>query len=297
MRNSQSQPDRWVAQMGRAWDQFWFAPSPEPKGTLRVLVCLVGAVWMSLQLFNSDWYFGEQGWMQADLARSLSVATEGGWPARFRVSPLWATSAAVLFQAVAFLGIVLATLAALGIAARWSLLGLCLCCLGLAQRLTWATGTTEPFLLALLAYLMVDPGASFVRTQATTVHRVQERWTATLSRRLIQTHLCLLLAAGLASQLSFEVWWNGQAVWWLAATGHSNLLSVESFRGRELLINALTHGMILSSTLALLTLWKPRLNKLGVVSTCSVAFGHAFLADQLLYGGLLNRKASCRERV
>lgn len=275
--------------IGESWNEFWFPRircqcSGRNAARIRTIACGLALVWFVVQLENIDWYFGDAKWLSAEIAIPLNVATEGVLPAQFRLSPLWYVSHPMAIRGWILVGIALSLLSAIGFGGRWSILALFLFVLGLAQRLTWATGSFEPLLIAILGYLIIGPGSS----QPMTSGPWNCCWTTTLCTRLIQVHLWVVMAAGLASQLAVEAWWRGDSVWWLAASQHSNLLSPEWLRGRLLLINVASHSIVLANFLSVATLWHSRLRPVGIASTHLVSMAYGLIGDQLLYGLLLS---------
>ncbi|MGN6547275.1 MAG: hypothetical protein ACTHK7_19640 [Aureliella sp.] len=282
--------DKLIAECGCRWNEFWFAPiQHDVLARVRPLVCALAAIWLLVSMANTTWWFGPNGWSSISMARTLCVASEGTWASQFHISPLWSTSAPIVFQVWSVCGVVLAVLAALGLGGRIVMLGLFAAVLFLTQRLTWTSGALEPLLVAMLGYLVIDPGSSLVkRERATTDHAPNgQRPTLTLATRLIQFHVWLLVAAGAASQLSSLPWWRGDAAWWLAVTGHSQVFTRELLRNHILLINALTHAVLICGVISLAALWSRLLRPIGVVCGCVLGLGYALLGDQTLYGLLL----------
>ena len=282
MRSYLSDQSEWF---GRQWNDFWFTPSyGKQLPQLRVAVCTLAAAWFTVSLFDSTWWYGDSGWLEGELARSLSSASEGPWGSRFRISLLWSASGPLAFQLWGGLGILLSVIGAVGIGGRVLQFALFLCALFLAQRLPWVTGAFEPALIAALGYLVIDPGQSFRGRGSSSL---QPRWTATFVTRLLQVHTWMLIVAALASQLANIAWWQGEAVWWLAATDHSNSLTTDLLRGRILVVNALTHGITLCGFSAVFALWPHRLRPIGVLCGCILGGAYAVVGDQMLYGLLL----------
>lgn len=277
--------DELIAEMGSRWNRFWFAPlHDDVLVRIRPLVCTLAAVWLLISMAGSQWWFGSAGWSSASLARQLCIATEGTWASRFHISPLWSSSEPIVFQVWAACGLVLAVLGALGLGGRAVMLALCASVLFLAQRMTWTSGALEPFLVAMLAYLVIDPGRSLVSRAS---EPAAPRPTLTLATRLIQFHVWLLVAAALAGLLSSVPWWRGDAFWWLAATGHSQTLTRELLRDHILLTNALTHAVLICTAISVVALWSQLLRPIGVVCGCVLGCAYALLGDQTLYGLLL----------
>lgn len=277
--------DEVVSHIGKSWNQFWFVPlDGDVLARVRPFICAVTAIWFLVSLAGSEWWFGQFGWSSADLARQLTVASEGTWSSRFHISPLWSSTDAIVFQIWAAIGVVLAILAALGVGGRVVMFALFASVLFLAQRLTWTSGALEPLLIAFLAYLVIDPGRSWLKRAD---GEVEPRATRTLATRLIQFHVWLLLAAAFFSQLSSLPWWRGDAFWWLAVTGDSQMLTPEVLRGKILLVNALTHAVLICTGISVVALWSPLLRPIGVVCGCVLGGAYALLGDQTLYGLLL----------
>ncbi len=247
----------------------------------RVAICLVAAFW-----FVSFWS-SAAAWLSADglLAQPLSerMLNADQIPVWQAWSPLWlAQSAGVLYGWLA-VGVVLCLLAVSGLGGRLTLAMLLFWVIAWANRLGALSGLVEPTLVACLGYLVVEPGLPlWARAE-----KVTSAWTAGVALRLLQTHWWLLVAAGLLSQLGGLVWWRGEGVWWLAAAGRSNLLSIDLLRGHPLWINFLSHTVIVVQFLALWTLTLSVARPLGIVFGMMVALVYGGVADYGLLAALL----------
>lgn len=270
------------------WLGYWFSPADARRIVpYRVGIGIVACIW-----FVSFWpalgvWFGPEGVLSVDSGGKL-VAFEG--IARWQVwSPLWWTDSLWFYKCWLLLGMALATLVAIGIGARWSVGLLVLWIIAWSNRILWLSSLVEPALIAFVAYLLVEPGPSLMQWTSST-STPSSRASNSLARaalRLVQTHWWILLAFTLLSQLADVVWWRGDAVWWLAASGRSNLLTIEALRDNAVLVNALTHGMIVLEILALWLIVLRSTRPVGVLlgAMCCVSIG--LLADQLLYALLL----------
>ena len=264
------------------WQAFWFKPQPAGQLLLaRIGVCIACLLWLVSWWMELSFWFGESGVLSSEVAAQFA-AYEG--LSRWQLwSPLWWTDSLWLFQAWVGVGFVLTALVAAGIGGRFAVLALVLCVIGLAHRMSWLIGPVEPALVAFLGYLAVQPGPSIRESEA----REQGCPWAGATLRLLQTHTWLLIAAGVIMQLASVRWWRGDAIWWLASAGRSNLLTLEHLVDRAYLVNALTHGMIV---LQFVTLWLLLIRStrwigigLGVVWCLALAF----LADYAIYGTVL----------
>ena len=268
------------------WDDYWFTPQ-SAAGLMQVqrIVCIVAAMWFISLLNANDFWWGPFGLNAADFSGRLEGFTEGEALARFRWTPLWITNSFTIVALWCILGVCLSILSFInfggrvvrGLLAVWILL--------LSQRLAWGNGLLEPYLMVLTGYLALARLST------------SEDWSHQFALRLIQVHTWLLLCASLANQLAFSAWWQGEAVWWLTASGRSTLLSTSWFEDRLMLVNLLTHGITLCTAVAIGCLWplatrSSRLRtRCGIVAGMVVALAYALVADQILFGCLLAASA------
>lgn len=264
------------------WDGYWFTPqSAEELLQVHRLVCIVAAVWFISQLNAHSYWWSPLGLGAADFSGRLEGFTEGESLARFRWTPLWMTNSFTILAAWCIGGVGLSILGFINFGGRVTRGLLALSILLFTQRLAWGNGLVEPYLVALAGYLAIARLST------------GEDWSHRFASRLIQVHTWLLLSASLASQLAFNVWWQGEAVWWLAASGHSTLLSSSWFEDRLMLVNLLTHSITSCTAVAIGCLWpwatRPSSWRVrcGIGAGCVVAMAYALVADQILFGCLL----------
>jgi hypothetical protein len=147
-------------------------------------------------------------------------------------------------------------------------------------------GPVEPLLGACLAYLTIEPGPAVWQLRKNQQHS-PHTWTAGLAVALLTTHWWLLIAAGVLSQLASLTWWRGEAVWWLAAAGRSNILSTEMLSGNASLVNGLTHVCVVVQFAALGLISRGSTRSLGIGLGLVVSVVYGLIADQILYALLL----------
>ena len=217
----------------------------------------------------------------SDFAGQLEGFTEGETPARFRWTPLWMTQSSTFIALWCLVGAGLSILCLMNIGGRALRGTLAIWLLLLSQRLAWGNGTAEPYLVAMAGYLAIARLST------------GEDWSHRFSLRLIQVHTWLLLCASLISQLALTAWWQGEAVWWMAASGRSTLLAPSWLEDRLMLVNLLTHGITVCTAMAIVCLWpwatgaSSWRHRCGIGASLLVAMAYALIADQILYGCLL----------
>lgn len=265
----------------QAWCAYWFPPvRPARVRPLRIAIGAVAAAYFASYFSSSSLWFGPEGVLHTSLAgKFVTYEQLPRWQAW---SPLWWTDQLLAYQVWLGLGILWALATASGFGGRWAPAVLALWLIAWAHRLSWLAGAAEPALIAMVAYLIVEPGPSLSEKRDEAAS-----WQAGLTLRLVQTHLWLLLAAGLLSQLASLIWWRGDAIWWLAEGGRSHLLSVEGLRENALWINFLTHACVLVQALALWLLITSSGRRLGIALAVVSCLIVGLIADFGMYALVL----------
>ena len=93
---------------------------------------------------------------------------------------------------------------------------------------------------------------------------------ANVSIRLIQLHGCALCALSGLTMLSGQIWWSGEAVWWLIARPDSRLLDLTWLHSSIYLINLWTHAIVAFALVFPLLIWKRDTRPLLVVTAAVV---------------------------
>lgn len=195
------------------WNRFWFtARAPIQISIVRIAIgILTGIVFWQYLMSGSDWY-GFSGWFDPEAGRYLIGDGVEGTGSLFRWSPLYRMPS--LSPWVAIFGLLASLAMMLGLGARlsplmaWVALGM------FHHRAPVLTLLFEPLLLAVLLYLIVEPGR-LVWTIKPGISSGEDRVSANLSVQLIRCHLWIWIAFSLASMLALPEWWNGEAGWLL----------------------------------------------------------------------------------
>lgn len=273
-----------IYRMLNAWREFWFQPQAiKSLVRVRIAVCSMVAIWFASFWSTNAVWFGTDGILASPLASKMIAFEE--IPRWQLWSPLWWTDSLWAYNAWLAIGIGLAGLAGLGIGKRWTMGCLLFWMISWAHRLLWLTSATEPALIALVAYLLVEPGPNLrIRSSATKEPACDPLvWTAGTALRLIQVHWWILVAASLISQLGGVVWWRGEAVWWLASANRSNWFSSETLSGNPSQVNLWSHAILFIQMLALWWTTTRSARPLGIACGLLTSFAIGIVADQLLY--------------
>lgn len=283
---------RLVLSPWNAWNEYWFAPTNRSRlNRVRAAVAIVTAVWLASFWSDVSTWFGPSGVLSTTLAAQLlSFEQIASWQ---RLSPLWLADSQWIYYAWLLAGIAASLVVAIGIGGRIAVAVLLALVVGWCNRALWLGGPVQPALIAMLAYLCIEPGTTRTLASLTAGSRIsgepeETSWLAGLTLKLITTHAWLLIALMLASQLASVIWWRGEATWWLAAADQSYVLTRELLRDRPTLVNGITHAVILLEliTLWLLTTHSARL--LGIASGVATCGCVALLGGQLIYALLLS---------
>jgi hypothetical protein len=264
-----------AAQFGAAWNRFWFTPADtRVPSLLRVLTGLLAIYYLLSHTSDLIVWFGPYGLLPADTVRQLTGGGDG--EPTFRPSllnyletagGLWAFHAVAILIAIGFTA---------GLFSRVTnvlTLAVVLC---YVHRAPMITGQFEPVLTMLLCYLALAPTGAhwslderFRRTPAAT-GPVPSSLDANVSVRLIQLHGCALCALTGLTMLSGQIWWSGEAVWWLIARPDSRLFDLTWLHNSIYLINFWTHAIVAFALVFPLLIWNRDARPLLVVAAAVV---------------------------
>lgn len=253
-----------AAEWGTGWNRFWFTPADPAR--VAWLRCLTGfcACWffLSFSFDLTDWY-GRDGLLPGEMVQQLTERDGPGWNGRaslLNVSEdrgfLVAVHVASLLVSVGFT-IGLAT----PIMGPLTLLFL----LSYIHRGPLLMGAFESVLTFMLLYLCLTPCG----------HRLSvDRWwrmrylpaggargevapsvAANVGQRLMQVHVAALYATISLTKLGGDVWWNGEALWWLVAHPESRLVDLTFLHRHGFLFDIGTHSVVLFELLFGVLIW------------------------------------------
>lgn len=257
------------------WNEFWFSPRrPYSVSALRIVAGAAALVFFLTWSQDIASWFGAEGLLPVELRNDLTAArittiNYGQRPA-IRVSPLDFLNHPALLYAFHAVAILFSIAMAAGLFSRIATVGVFFMALSYVKRAPEVTGLFEPVLLMVLLYLCFAPTGGYLSL---------DRWLkldrffpwgkkgepdspsigANISLRLIQLHLLgFYLVCGLW-KLAGGFWWDGSAMWWVAAHSESRLVDFTGMAGMYFLFNLWTHAIIIFELSFPLLIWRREL--------------------------------------
>jgi len=228
---------------GEGWNRFWFTPSdPATVSAIRLLAGVLLVYMHATLCFDLEAFFGAEGLLPVGEIAILEANTFSYL--NYLVSPaeLWIVHLLGLAVLVAF---------AAGLFSRVTSVLSLVVFLSTVHRAPMITGRTEIVLAMLLLYLCLAPCGRRFSLDAWLAARKGKRTdeaelftTATISTRLIQLHLSMLVLMMAFSQLSGEAWWSGDGIWFLITRPQSRLVDLTGLETSPFAIDFLSHLLI-----------------------------------------------------
>ncbi len=242
---------------GEAWTRFWFTPSdPSTVSAIRLLTGLVVVYLHATLSLDLIVFFGPQGMLPVSDIAPLEGNTFSYLNYVHGTSELWI---------VHLLGLGVLALFAIGAWTRITSILALVVFLSVVHRAPMITGRTESIVAMVMLYLCIAPcGRRFSLDALLATRRKNPPGTpsslstaATLSTRLIQIHLALLVAMMGFSQLGGDVWWNGSGMWFLITRQESRLVDFSGLESSPLVVDFWTHLLIAFEILFPALIWIP----------------------------------------
>ena len=272
----------------QTWENYWFQPaSSSSLAVVRIVTGILGLLLCATYGTDlSDW-FGPQGWLPID-----SVVT---WRSSFACSvfDVCKTTADLFF---AFYGLVfLFTLLTIGFMTPVTSLLAALGWASLLHRGPMLAGPADDSMAILLWCLVIGASGEHLSADAILHRRLgwhsgRPRVRTRIALGLLQVHASVISLASLLAQLKGDVWWNGTAVWWIAARKPGQVVDVTGLLSQsEYLCNILTHGVVAWEAIVAIGIWFPLSQKVvaraglvvwpivGIVTACPL-WGFAMAA-------------------
>lgn len=280
------------------WDKFWFKPAnPKPLGLFRIAWSLLTILYIASWFTDIGMWLANQGILATPRIAELLQSAADEQPIFLRISPLYWLNSEPLLYAYLSVGILFCLISASGIGGRISSLCVWLFVISIVHRAPMLSGLCEPLLTMGWGYLTIHSGKEQNRLFVGLCDPAPSL-AANIALHLLQLHLFAWVLLSVASQSGGLVWWQGEAVWWLASEARSPSLSLNWLGRNPYLLNALTHAVIAAQLLALLMLWPGPSRRYGVAALWAACGLLILVSDQMLYPiaiGMLGLTFWCEE--
>lgn len=232
------------------WNRFWF--TARDARTLSLLRILTGCcAFYYVASFTPDLvrWFGPDGILDAATTGQLVNREQG--VTSFRLSYLYLAQSPAALWACHVAGLAVLVAYTAGLFSRVMNLAAVVVTLSYIHRGPLLDGRFELVLAMLLVYLCIGRTGTYWSVDSWWARRRQMEPTAdrgisisnTIATRLIQLHLAgLSITIGL-NMLAGEVWWSGEAIWWLIARSESRLVDLTGLSSFVVIINFWTHSV------------------------------------------------------
>ncbi len=265
-----------------AWNRFWF--TARDAYTLCVLRILTGiASLYFVASFSTDLvrWFGPNGILDAATTNSLTGADQFAYT--YRISYLYLAQTPTALWVLHVAGLLVLLAFTVGLWSRAASIGALIVVLSYVHRGPMLTAQFEPVLTMLLAYLCLGSTGHYLSVDAWRARRRRSDQDAhanssiatNISTRLIQLHLAGFCVTIGLNMLAGEVWWSGEAMWWILTRTESRLVDFTGLAHAFLLVNLWTHAIVAYQLVFAVLVWnrlaRPLLLGLGVLVWISLA--------------------------
>lgn len=274
--------------LNRPWDNFWFSASrSEPLRGIRVCWSVATLIYLFSWFDDISFWMDREGVLNQGRITELLQSAANEQPPWTRLSPLYWIDTTTGLYLFLFSAMALAVIAMLGVGGRIATIANWFCILSIVHRAPMLIGLCEPLLTLGWAYLSIHPGPPIaLKPTASSLAKTASdspSIAANIALRLLQLHAFAWLFLALASQCAGLVWWQGEAVWWLASEQRSPALPTQWLANYPYLANLLTHGLIALEIITLLMLWPTSTRKWGQWTGWASCILIALISDQFLY--------------
>lgn len=274
---------------GNWWNEFWFsATNARLICGLRIFVGLVGTIWILSFSADRDSWFSSNGLQQNDAIETIMESDLRIVPAREGFTFLegasrwsllhWATTPERLWM-LHLLAVAVFITFTIGLGTTVSGFLSWIIAVSYIHRSPLLTGPFEHVVSFALLYLTV---AASGRYWSVDFYWNKKRTSTTLDElrnsigiRLLQFHLVIVYLFSAFSKLGGDVWWQGEAVWWMIAQPERCLADFTSMQQTlggsfQLVLNSWTYAIVLSELAMGSLIWMRRFRPLIVPFSCVI---------------------------
>ncbi len=291
---------QWMLEWVQSWDRFWF--TPRNSQTLAIIRIATGGMLTYTHIvLASDLmsFLGADAWIDPAAARSLHDGTYA--PAEAVWSYLWSIdSPNVLWMHQAF-AIVVSLMMMIGLVTRIAVPLAWFVQLMFVHRLTGALYGLDQVTTMLAMYLMITPCGSHYSVDAW----IRRRWwkdspqlkfwlpedlpsvMSNVATRLAQLHLCTIYLFGGLWKARGQLWWDGTAMWFAAASYEYQSNDLTWIARYPLVFATLTHMTVFWETFYCVLIWPKRTRPVILLTAVMVHGGIAIYLGMITFGTMM----------
>lgn len=256
--NSLNLRDRGLG-LWRAWEAFWFPQrTPETLAWMRLLCGVMIAYMHLIWLLDLDAFLGPNAWV--DRATMLELRGETyAWTYLWYIDSLPFLYLHEIVALLAGLAMAAGLLTRISVPMAWFLT------LMVSHRMTGMMFGLDQVVMMICMYLMIAPcGAVLSLDHRLALRRptdsfwfpsMQASSMTGLATRLLQVHLCIVYLFGGLSKLRGEMWQDGSALWFAAASYEYQSLDLTWLGRFPAIVATMTHGTLLWETFYCVLIW------------------------------------------
>lgn len=252
----------WGHDVVDGWNRFWFEPAdPATLGAIRI--CAGAMLFYTHLVWGWDLtaFVGPRSWLPSE---SVRMFQEGSYAWSYL---WWIEGSPALLWSAHVAALVVFAMLCVGLFTRVAAILALVASLGYVQRLSGALFGLDQINVMLALYLAIGPSGDAFSVDRWLKRRrrggslpVRRSWTANLTIRLIQIHMCVIyLFAGIA-KLTGAAWWDGTALWMALGNLEYQSLDMTWMANHPLLIAAMTHVTVFWEIFYSALIW-PRLTR------------------------------------
>jgi hypothetical protein len=288
------------AHFGAGWNRFWFTPrNTLSLSIVRILTGIIALLFVISHTADLVRWFGPDGILNAETTYRLTGADQLRYS--FHYSYLYLAETPASLWLLHILGLLVLLAFTLGLWSRVMTVGAVVVVLAYVHRAPLLTAQLEPVLTMVLVYLCLAPTGRHLSLDALLTRRKRQTQreltgrdepeerslAANISTRLIQIHLAgLCLMIGL-NMLAADVWWGGEAIWWLIARTESRLVNLTGLANWFLIVNVWTHTIVAFQLAFGLLVWNRLARPLLLALSVPVWISLALLTGLVLWCAMM----------
>jgi hypothetical protein len=268
----------------RVWNRFFFGPiSARPLGAFRIVFSLLVLANLAILSVDMDYWLTDQGVLKGNEAKELAG------PLRWSLLQTYQDPQTVhaVFAATA----VLAVVVAVGWHTRVASALLYFALMSIHHRNLSAVCGADSLLVILAFSLMLSPsGAAYsidawlkARKRGTSAEPLIIPW----AQRLIQIQLTVVYVATAMLKCNGSTWFDGTAIHYIILNVEIGRFWLASLSEYPLIINALTHGALLTEVVLPLFLWYRPTRRWAILLGIALHIGIHLTVNIPIFGELM----------